>query len=65
MVQCRRLRAPSAGGLGSTPGQRAGSHMPQLRPQAAKLKTKKFVFLENMASDRMSCLLSHDQSLFC
>ena len=65
MVQWRRLRAPNAGGLGSTPGQRAGSHMPQLRPQAAKLKKKKFVFLENMASDRMSCLLSHDQSLFC
>ena len=44
MVQWRRLRAPNAGGLGSTPGQRAGSHMPQLRPQAAKLKKKKICF---------------------
>ena len=44
MVQWLRLRAPNAGGLGLTPGQRAGSHMPQLRPQAAKLKRKKKFF---------------------
>lgn len=56
MAQWQRLRAPNAGGLGSTPGQRAGSHMPQLRPQAAKFKKKQNFLLENMASDRMSCL---------
>lgn len=46
MAQWRRLRAPNAGGLGSTPGQRAGSHMPQLRPQAAKFKKKTLSFRE-------------------
>ncbi|TEA34285.1 hypothetical protein DBR06_SOUSAS3610024, partial [Sousa chinensis] len=33
-----RLRAPSAGGLGSIPGQGALSHMPQLRVHMPQLK---------------------------
>ena len=28
---------PSAGGLGSIPGQRTRSHIPQLRPSTAKI----------------------------
>ena len=36
VVQWLRLRAPNAGGLGSTPGQGTRAHMPQLRPSAAK-----------------------------
>ena len=38
MVQWLRLCAPNAGGLGSSPGQGARSHMQQLRHSAAKLK---------------------------
>ena len=30
------LHTPNAGGLGSIPGQRSRSHMPRLRPGAAK-----------------------------
>ena len=36
MVQWLRLCTPSAGGLGSIPGQGTRSHMPQLRPGTAK-----------------------------
>ena len=36
MVQWLRLCAPSAGGLGSIPGQGTRSHRPQLRPGTAK-----------------------------
>ena len=36
MVQWLRLCVPSAGGLGSILGRGTRSHMPQLRPSAAK-----------------------------
>ena len=36
VVQWLRLQAPSAGCLGSIPGQGTRSHMPQLKPGAAK-----------------------------
>ena len=36
MVQWLRLHAPNGGSLGSIPDQRTRSHMPQLRPSAAK-----------------------------
>ena len=39
MVQCLRLQAPSAGGLGLIPGQGTRSHMPQLRVCMLQLKT--------------------------
>ena len=50
-VQWLRLRAPSAGGWGSIPGQgtRSRSHMPQLRSSVAKLK-------KNCISSVYSCL---------
>ena len=35
-----RLQAPSAGGLGSIPGQGTGSHMPQLKILHAETKIK-------------------------
>ena len=38
VVQRLRRHAPNAGGLGSIPGQGPGSHMPQPRPSAVKLK---------------------------
>ena len=34
VVQWLGFHAPSAGGLGSIPGQETSSHMPQLRPGA-------------------------------
>ena len=37
-VQYLRLRAPSAGGLGSIPGQGTRSHMPKLRVSMLQLK---------------------------
>ena len=37
VVQWLRLHTTNAGDLGSIPGQRTRSHMPQLRPSAAKL----------------------------
>ena len=40
VVQGLRCRAPNAGSPGSIPGQGPGSHMPQPRPSAVKLKTK-------------------------
>ena len=41
MVQwLKRLCAPNAGGLGSIPGEGIRSHMLQIRPSAARLKTK-------------------------
>ena len=36
VVQWLRLQVPSAGGLGSIPGQGTRFHMPQLRPGVAK-----------------------------
>ena len=36
VVQWLRLSAPNAEGLDSVPGQGARSHMPHLRPSAAK-----------------------------
>ena len=39
VVQWLRLCVPSAGGLGLIFGQGTRSHMPQLRPSAAKKKT--------------------------
>ena len=36
VVQWLRLQAPSEGGKGSVPGQGTRSHVPQLRPSAAK-----------------------------
>ena len=36
VVQRQRLHAPSAGGLGSIPGQGTRSHMSRLRPGTAK-----------------------------
>ena len=36
MVQWLRLHAPNGGSPGSIPDQRTRSHMPQLRPSAAK-----------------------------
>ena len=36
MVQRLRLHAPNAGGPGSIPGQGTRSHIPQIRPGAAK-----------------------------
>ena len=38
VVQWLRVRAPSAGGLRSIPGQGTGSHMPQIRVHAAATK---------------------------
>ena len=38
MVQWLRLLAPSAGGLGSIPGQATRFHMPQLRVHMSQLK---------------------------
>ena len=38
VVQWLRLCAPSAGGLGSIPGQGTRSHMPQLRIRMPQLK---------------------------
>ena len=38
LVQWLRLRAPRAGGPGSTPGQGTRSHMPQLRVHTQQLK---------------------------
>ena len=40
MVQRLKLRAPSAGGPGSIPGQGTRSHMLQLRPREAKYTQK-------------------------
>ena len=36
VVQWLRLCAPVSGGLGSIPGQGTRSHVPQIRPGAAK-----------------------------
>ena len=36
VVQWLRPCTPNTGGLGSIPGQEARSHVPQLRPYAAK-----------------------------
>ena len=36
VVQWLRLQAPNEGGQGSVPGQGTRSHVPQLRPSAAK-----------------------------
>ena len=36
VVQWLRLCTPNAGSPGSIPGQGTGSHVPQLRPRAAK-----------------------------
>lgn len=44
VVQCLRLRAPKAEGLGSIPGQETSSHMPLLRPCTAEKKKKKDCF---------------------
>ena len=41
MVQWLRLCSPDTGGLGLIPGQETRSHVSQLRPNAAKKKTKK------------------------
>ena len=41
VVQWLRLHPPDAEDLGSIPGQRTRSHMPQLRPMTAKKKKKK------------------------
>ena len=38
VVQWLRLRAPSAGGLSSIPGQEVRSRLPQRRSSAAKFK---------------------------
>ncbi|TEA16676.1 hypothetical protein DBR06_SOUSAS20610068, partial [Sousa chinensis] len=38
VVQWLRLRAPSAGGPGSIPGQGTRSHIPQLRVRMPRLK---------------------------
>ena len=40
VVQCLRLHAPKAGGLGSIPGQETSSHVPLLRPGTAEKKKK-------------------------
>ena len=44
MVQWLRLHTVNTGGLGSIPGQETRSHMPQLRPSAAKyiIKNKEY-----------------------
>ena len=39
MVECLRLCARNAGGLGSIPGQGTRSHMPQLKILSAAAKT--------------------------
>ena len=39
VVQCLRLRAPKAGGLGSIPGQGTRSYMPQLRVHMPQVKS--------------------------
>ena len=41
VVQWLRLRAPSAGGPGSIPGQGTRSHMPLLRVRMLQLKKKR------------------------
>ena len=38
MVQCLRLHAPSAGGLGSITGQGTSSHIPELRPDEPNME---------------------------
>ena len=47
IVQWLNLQAPNAGGLGSIPGQRTRSHMPQLKPSTAK----QFFFLSSILQD--------------
>ena len=51
MVQWLSLHAPSAEGPGSIPGQGTISHMPQVRPNVAKINTN---FLNSILS---SCTL--------
>ena len=64
MVQWLRLYIPSAGGLGSLPGQGPGSHMPQLkilyataRTWCSQMKIKKtnsfFAFVSNILGCRL------------
>ena len=43
VVQCLRLHAPKAGGLGSIPGQETSSHVPLLRPGTAEKKKRWFL----------------------
>ena len=45
-IQWLSLHAPNAGGLGSVPGQGTRSHMPQLRPEAAKSIHSFFFFFK-------------------
>ena len=47
VAQWLRLRIPNAGGLGSIPGQGTRSHMPQLRPYAAKQINIKMIALNS------------------
>lgn len=48
VVQCLRLRAPKAEGLGSIPGQETSSHMPLLRPCTAEKKKKRLFLLKKI-----------------
>ncbi|TEA32663.1 hypothetical protein DBR06_SOUSAS32010022, partial [Sousa chinensis] len=41
VVQCLRLHAPNAGGLGSIPGQGTRSHIPQLRVHMPQLGSRR------------------------